>query len=72
MKTDRIETRHIDFGVGVLRGVLSRPELRGLLTPNELEVAIEHTRAAARFIESHQKLTRKKRAARIQRVSRRT
>lgn len=63
MKTDLIETLHIDFGVGVLRGVLSRPELRGLLTPNELEAAIAHTRAAARFIESHQKRTRQKRVS---------
>ena len=40
VKADRIETRHIDFGIGVLRGVLSRPEL-GLLSSHEVDFALK-------------------------------
>ena len=54
MKADDIETRFIDYGVGVLRGVLARGEL----TPTfeaDVEVAIEHIRGAARLIERLQR-----------------
>jgi len=75
VKAGQIETRHIDFGVGVLRGVLSRPELSGLLTPQEIEASIEHTRAAARLVERLQRGTarekRTKKTAR-HRATRRT
>ena len=53
MKLDAIDTRKIDYAVGVLRGVLSsdlRMQLDDELRAN-LEDCIEHVRAAARTVE---------------------
>ena len=54
MRIENINTRRIDHGVGVLRGVLSRPEL-ALIAPREVEAAIEHIRGAARLVERLQR-----------------
>ena len=51
---DRINVSQIDFGVGVLRGVLSRPDFN-LRELQQVEDAIEHIRSAARAIERLQK-----------------
>lgn len=69
MKAGQIETQHINFGVGVLRGVLSRPEPSGLLTPQEIEAAIEHTRAAARLVERLQRKSANRQPSRRRRSS---
>lgn len=50
----RIEARCMDFGVGVLRGALSRPELAHL-DKQQVEAAIDNIRAAARFVERYQR-----------------
>ena len=49
---DHIDARSMDHGVGVLRGVLSKIELRD---PGAVEAAIEHIRAAARLVERLQR-----------------
>lgn len=54
MKVDRIVTRHMDWGAGVLRGIRSHGALAHL-PPREVEAAIEHIQAAARFVERHQR-----------------
>jgi hypothetical protein len=65
VRVDRIDTRRVDFGVGVLRGVLSRPDLNLTMTAtDEIELAIEHVRAAARQIENLQRLQRRRRRRR--------
>ena len=53
MKVERIVTRHMDWGAGVLRGVRSHGSLAHL-PPHEVDAAIEHIQAAARFVERHQ------------------
>lgn len=51
---DRIDVARLDFGVGVLRGALSVVQpLRD--KPEQVELAIEHIRAAARLIEKLQR-----------------
>lgn len=52
-RLDRIDTRQIDFGVGVLRGVLSHPGFSS--ASPKIEEAVEHIRRAARAIERMQK-----------------
>lgn len=70
MRVDRIVTRHMDWGVGVLRGIRSLPALAHL-APREVEAAIEHIRGAARLVERLQKkLAREKRATRAQPLKR--
>ena len=54
MKVERIVTRHMDWGAGVLRGVRSHGALAHL-PPHEVDAAIEHIQAAARFVERHQR-----------------
>ena len=54
VRIDRIEARCMDFGVGVLRGALSRPELAHL-DKQQVEDAIDSIRAAARFVERYQR-----------------
>lgn len=54
MKIEHIDTRSIDHGVGVLRGMLSRPDLKPL-APGEIELAITHIRGAARLVERLQR-----------------
>ena len=67
VKIDRIVTGCMDFGAGVLRGVLSRPELAHL-DKQQVEDAIDNIRAAARFVDRyHREEARKKRAARRRR-----
>ncbi|HSX23357.1 MAG TPA: hypothetical protein VLE97_11340 [Gaiellaceae bacterium] len=57
MKLDRIDVASMDFGVGVLRGAVSVVQpLRD--EPGQVELAIEHIRAAARLIERLQKRRR--------------
>ena len=51
---DRIDVTKIDFGVGILRGVLSRTDL-ALVDAHELEAVIQNLRGAARIIERLQK-----------------
>jgi hypothetical protein len=51
----QINTRHMDHGVGVLRGVLAKIEFRH---SEDVEAAIEHIRAAARLIEKLQRQVR--------------
>ena len=54
VKVDRIVTRHMDWGVGVLRGIRSHGALAHL-APSEVEAAIEHIRGAARIVERIQR-----------------
>ena len=54
MKVDRIVTRHMDWGAGVLRGIRSHGTLAHL-APRDVEAAIEHIRAAARLVERIQR-----------------
>jgi hypothetical protein len=60
MKTEYIDTRAIDYGVGVLRGVLSRPELAHM-DQRPIELSIAHMRGAARLIERLQRQLDKER-----------
>jgi len=67
VRAEQIETRRINYGVGVLRGVLSRPELM-LVATREIEAAIEHIRGAARLVERLQReIGRTRRAKRTRR-----
>ena len=54
MKADRIVTRHMDWGAGVLRGIRSHGALAHL-PPRDVEAAIEHISAAARLVERLQR-----------------
>lgn len=54
MRVDRIDACCMDFGVGVLRGVLSRPELAHL-DKRQVEAAIDNIRAAARLVDRIQR-----------------
>lgn len=51
---DRIDVTKIDFGVGVLRGVLSRPDL-AFADASVLEAVIGNLRDVARIIDRLQK-----------------
>lgn len=58
MKLDAIDTRKIDYAVGVLRGVLSRSDLRAQLSDElcaNIEDSIHHIRGAARTVERMQR-----------------
>ena len=67
VKIDRIATGFMDFGAGVLRGALSRPELAHL-DKQQVEDAIDNIRAAARFVDRYQREgARKKRVIRTRR-----
>ena len=69
VRIDRIAASCMDFGTGVLRGVLSRPEMAHL-DKQQVEDAIDNIRAAARFIDRYQReVANKKRAARPRRRS---
>ena len=59
MRVDRIEPHCMDFGVGVLRGVLSLPELAHL-DKQQVEAAIENIRAAARLVDRMHRDSRRK------------
>jgi hypothetical protein len=54
MKTEYIVTRHMDHGIGVLCGMLSRADLSPV-DVEAIELAIEHIRAAARLVERFQR-----------------
>lgn len=65
VKIDRIATGCMDFGAGVLCGVLSRPELAHL-DKQQVEDAIDNIRAAARFVDRyHRETARAKRTSRL-------
>lgn len=68
VRIDRIATSCMDFGTGVLRGVLSRPELAHL-DKQQVEDAIDNIRAAARFVDRYQR-EKARRAARSRRKRR--
>jgi hypothetical protein len=54
VKIEQIDARRMSHGVGVLRGVLSRPDV-AIAAPDEVEAAIDHIRAAARLVERLQR-----------------
>lgn len=54
MKLDRVETRHLDFGVGVLRGVLSGGDIKNV-PPGDVELVLEHIHRAARLVDRLQR-----------------
>ena len=54
MRIERIVTRHMDWGAGVLRGIRSHPTLAHL-APRDVEAAIDHIRGAARLVERLQR-----------------
>lgn len=66
VRIDRIATGCMDFGTGVLRGVLSRPELAHL-DKQQVEDAIDNIRAAARFVDRYQREVANKKRARTRR-----
>lgn len=62
MRIDRIVTRHMDWGAGVLKGIRSHAALAHL-APRDVEAAIANIQGAARAIERQQReLFRKKTA----------
>jgi hypothetical protein len=54
MKLDAFHPGHIDFAVGVLRGVASSPIISAELRAN-IEATIPHVRGAARLVERLQR-----------------
>ena len=67
VRIDRIAARCMDFGAGILRGALSRPELAHL-DKQQVEDAIDNIRAAARFVDRYQReVSNKKRVTRTRR-----
>lgn len=54
MRLDRVETRYLDFSVGVLRGVLGGGDIKNV-PPDTLERALEHIHRAARVVDRLQR-----------------
>ena len=54
MKLEQIDVSKIDFAVGFMRGVLSRPDFK-VHDTRQAEDLIKHLRGAARVIERLQK-----------------
>lgn len=69
MRIDRIDTRPMDWGVGVLRGIRSHPTLAHL-APRDVEAAIDHIRGAARLVERLQrKIAKEPRPRQLKKIS---